>query len=103
MPRILLRLLRPQEDAGVAAIEFAIYALVFLMIVAATVDIGLLMFTGAQLDAAVSAGAEYAVTGNNPALVASNPSGLTTSISNIVNNVDRDRLGDQHRQCQQRQ
>ena len=86
MPRALLQLLRPQEDAGVAAIEFAIYALVFLMIVAATVDIGLLMFTGAQLDAAVSAGAEYAVS-TMPALVTSTPSTLNTSISNIVNNA----------------
>ena len=85
MLRALLQLLRPQEDAGVAAIEFAIYALAFLMIVAATVDIGLLMFTGAQLDAAVSAGAEYAV--NNAALVTSNPSGLNTNIANIVNNM----------------
>jgi Flp pilus assembly protein TadG len=85
MPRALLQLRRPQEDAGVAAIEFAIYALAFLMIVAATVDIALLMFTGAQLDAAVSAGAEYAV--NNAALVTSNPSGLNTNIANIVNNV----------------
>jgi Flp pilus assembly protein TadG len=85
MLRALLQLLRPQEDVGVAAIEFAIYALAFLMIVAATVDIGLLIFTGAQLDAAVSAGAEYAV--NNAALVTSNPSGLNTNISNIVNNT----------------
>ena len=50
-----------RESAGVAAIEFAIYALVFMMILAATVDIGLLLFTTAELDAAVSAGAEYAV------------------------------------------
>ncbi len=85
MPGALLRLLRPQENAGVAAIEFAIYGMVFLMIVAATVDIGLLIFTGSQLDAAVSAGAEYAV--NYGALVASNPSGLNTSISGIVNNA----------------
>ena len=56
----LLQVLKPQENAGVAAIEFAIYALVFLMIVAATVDIGPLIFTASQLDAAVSAGAQYA-------------------------------------------
>ena len=60
-----------RESAGVAAIEFAIYALVFMMIVAATVDIGLLLFTTSELDAAVSAGAEYAV--NNAALVAATP------------------------------
>jgi Flp pilus assembly protein TadG len=76
----------PQANAGVAAIEFAIYATVFLMIVAATVDIGMLLFTSSELDAAVSAGAQYAV--NNAAMVASNPSGLNTNISGIVDNVN---------------
>lgn len=80
-----LRLL-PRENAGVAAIEFAIYGMVFLMIVAGTVDIGMLLFTQAELDAAVSAGAEYAA--NSAALVATNPSGLGANISNIVNNAN---------------
>jgi Flp pilus assembly protein TadG len=80
------RLFTAQENAGVAAIEFAITGMVFLMIVAATVDIGLLLFTQSELDAAVSAGAEYAA--NSAAVVASNPSGLSTSISHIVNNVN---------------
>lgn len=75
-----------RENAGVAAIEFAIYGTVFLLIVAGTVDIGMLLFTQSELDAAVSAGAEYAV--NNAALVGSNPSGLNTDISNIVNNAN---------------
>jgi Flp pilus assembly protein TadG len=74
------------DDAGVAAVEFAIYGMVFLMIVAATVDIGLLLFTSSELDAAVSAGAQYAV--NNAALVGSNPSGLNSSIANIVANAN---------------
>lgn len=86
--RPALALLTPQENDGVAAIEFAIHALVFLTIVAATVDIGLLIFTGSQLDAAVSAGAEYAV---NEATALTNgtitPSTLNTNISNIVNNA----------------
>ncbi|MGH7045783.1 MAG: TadE/TadG family type IV pilus assembly protein [Stellaceae bacterium] len=69
-----------------AALEFAIYGMVLLMILAGTVDIGLLLFTNSQLDAAVSAGAEYAV--NNTPLVASNPSGLNTYISNIVSNTN---------------
>ncbi len=56
------------------------------MIVAATVDIGLLLFTQSELDAAVSAGAEYAA--NSAAVVASNPSALSTSISHIVNNAN---------------
>ena len=75
-----------REEAGVAAIEFAIFATVFLMIVAATVDIGLVLFTQSELDAAVSAGAEYAA--NSAALVASNPSGLATNIANIVDNAN---------------
>ncbi len=83
--RSAFAVLRAGQNDGVAAIEFAIYATVFLMIVAATVDIGLLIFTGSQLDAAVSAGAEYAV--NNAAMVASDPSSLNTNISNIVNNA----------------
>ena len=49
-------------------------------------NIGLLLFTQSELDAAVSAGAEYAA--NSAAVVASNPSGLSTSISHIVNNVN---------------
>jgi Flp pilus assembly protein TadG len=81
-----LQILRATENSGVAAIEFAIYALVFVTILAATVDIGLLLFTTAQLDAAVGAGAEYAI--NNAALVATNPSGLNTNISNIVDNAN---------------
>ncbi|HEY3908748.1 MAG TPA: TadE/TadG family type IV pilus assembly protein [Stellaceae bacterium] len=80
------RLLTARENAGVAAIEFAIYGMVFLMIVAATVDLGLLLFTQSELDAAVSAGAEYAA--NSAALVASNPSGLGTNISDIVDNAN---------------
>jgi Flp pilus assembly protein TadG len=75
-----------RENDGVAAVEFAIYGAVFLTIVAATVDIGLLLFTQSELDAAVTAGAEYAA--NSAALVASNPSGLNTSISHIVKNAN---------------
>ncbi len=75
-----------RDDAGVAAIEFAVYATVFLMITAATVDIGLLLFTQSELDAAVSAGAQYAA--NSTAMVASNPSGLNANISNIVDNAN---------------
>ena len=69
-----------------AAVEFAIFALVFLMIVAAVVDIGLLLFTKSELDAAVSAGAEYAA--NSAKLVGTDPSGLNTNISDIVNNAN---------------
>jgi len=80
------RLFTTQENKGVAAVEFAIYGTVFLMIVAATVDIGLLLFTQSELDASVSAGAQYAA--NSAALVATNPSGLNTNISDIVSNAN---------------
>ena len=75
-----------RDETGVAAIEFAIYATVFLMITAATVDIGLLLFTQSELDAAVSAGAQYAA--NSSAMIASNPSGLNTNVLTIVNNAN---------------
>lgn len=75
-----------RENRGVAAIEFAIYALGFLMIVAATVDVGMLLFTASELDAAVAAGAQYAV--NNAPLVATDPATLGTDISAIVNNAN---------------
>lgn len=84
--RCLARVLAPRENAGVAAVEFALYATVFLVILAATVDIGMLLFTQSELDAAVSAGAEYAA--NSAALVASNPDGLSSNISDIVNNAN---------------
>jgi Flp pilus assembly protein TadG len=80
------RLFKAREDDGVAAIEFAIYGSVFLMIVAAVVDIGVLLFTQSELDAAVSAGAEYAA--SSAALVATDPSGLNTHISGIVQNAN---------------
>lgn len=84
--RRVIRLLAAREERGVAAIEFAIYALGFLMIVAATVDIGLLLFTASELDAAVAAGAQYAV--GNAALVGSDPATLGSNISAIVNNAN---------------
>jgi TadE-like protein len=73
-------------DAGVVAIEFALFAIVFLIILAGTVDVGLLMYTASQLDAAVSAGAQYAE--DNAAEVASNPSGLSTSITSLVDGLN---------------
>jgi Flp pilus assembly protein TadG len=81
-----LRVLRTRENAGVAAVEFALYATVFLMTFAATVDIGMALFAQSELDAAVSAGAEYAA--NSANLVASNPDGLNTNIADIVDNAN---------------
>jgi Flp pilus assembly protein TadG len=74
------------EDAGVAAVEFAICGTIFLTAVAGTVDIGLLLYTEFQLDTAVNAGAQYAI--NNAAMVGSGPSTLNTEISNLVDNLN---------------
>ena len=80
------RIFTARQNAGVASIEFAIHATVFLMITAATVDIGLLLFTNSELDAAVSAGAQYAA--DNAAMVASDPGGLSAKIGGIVDNAN---------------
>lgn len=78
--------LRRLGNEGVVAIEFAIFATIFLIILAGTVDVGILMYTASQLDAAVSAGAQYAE--DNAALVASNPSGLSGSIATLVESLN---------------
>jgi len=73
------------ERNGVAAIEFALYATIFLVVLAGTVDIGNLIFAEFQLDNAVEAGAEYALV-NNAAATSSGGVTLANSISSIVNN-----------------
>jgi Flp pilus assembly protein TadG len=71
-----------RANEGVAAIEFALLATLFLIILAGTVNLGLLLYTASQLDAAVSAGAQYAE--NNHA----NLSGLQSTITTLVDNVN---------------
>ena len=78
--------LAPAENAGIAAVEFAICSTILLTILAGTIDIGLMLYTDFQLDAAVSAGAQYAV--NNAAMVGSSPSTLNSNVSSIVNNIN---------------
>jgi Flp pilus assembly protein TadG len=75
------RVLAPGQKAGVAAVEFAICATIFLTAVAGTVDIGLLLFTEFQLDTAVNAGAQYGI--NNAAMV----SGSSTTSTNLGNEI----------------
>jgi len=81
-----LRVTALRENAGVAAVEFAILATVFLTLLAGTIDIGLMLYTEFQLDTAVDAGAQYAL--NNAAMVGSNPTSLSTNIASIVNNLN---------------
>ena len=95
--KLVLRPLAARENEGVAAVEFALCATVFLTILAGTVDIGLLLYTTSKLDAAVSAGAQYAE--NNASLVSSNPTGLSQRY--FERRRRRQWLGDQHGQRQQ--
>ncbi|MBV8506990.1 MAG: pilus assembly protein [Alphaproteobacteria bacterium] len=72
--------------SGTAAVEFAIFVPLFMILVAGTVDFGYLIYSGSALSAAVSAGSQY--TANNGAMVATDPSGLATAISSVVNNAN---------------
>lgn len=82
--RRIARVLR--ESSGVAAVEFALLSTVFLILVAGVVDVGRYIYTMSELDAAVSAGAQYAE--NGAARVASDPSGLSSDIGNVVDNTN---------------
>ena len=81
----LLRALPFRDRRGVAAVEFALYSIVFLTILAGTVDIGNQIFSAYQLDATVSAGAQYAVV-NAASVGSSGGATLASSISAVVNN-----------------
>ena len=75
------------ENAGVAAVEFAIYGTLILTIFAGTMDIGLLMFVEFQIDSAVSAGAQYAAI-NAASVNSASGASLATAISNVVANAN---------------
>jgi len=79
-PRSLLA-----DDRGIAAIEFAIIAPLFCLLFVAAIDIGSAVYTRFKLDAAVSAGANYALI--NAANVSStNGATLGSNIAAIVEN-----------------
>jgi hypothetical protein len=61
--------------------------MVFLVILAGTVDVGLLIYTEEQVDAAVIAGAQYAVV-NAADVSSANGSTLATTIAGVVTNVN---------------
>jgi Flp pilus assembly protein TadG len=83
----ILRVLSRQENTGVAAIEFAVYATLFVTVFAATVDLALLMFVEFQMDSAVAAGAEYAAL-NSASVNSTSGASLASSISNVVANAN---------------
>lgn len=71
------------SDAGTAAVEFAMLSPVFLLLVAATVDIGGALYTKFRVDAAVSAGANYALVQNANVSSTGAPD-LSTKIANLL-------------------
>jgi Flp pilus assembly protein TadG len=87
MLRLVIRVLSRAEDTGVAAVEFAIYGTVFLLIFAGTADLGLLMFTEFRMDSAVAAGAQYAAI-NAASVNSTSGASLASSISSVVANTN---------------
>ena len=75
------------ENSGVTAIEFALVAMMFLIIVAGTVDLGMLIYTEEEIDAAVAAGAEYAEA-NAANVNSTSGSNLATAIASVVANAN---------------
>jgi Flp pilus assembly protein TadG len=80
------RILRAKQDAGTAAVEFALLASLFMIIVAGIAEFGYWIYAASELTAAVSAGSQYAA--NNGAMVATDPSGLAAAVSAVVNNAN---------------
>jgi Flp pilus assembly protein TadG len=85
-PRSLFRALASDTD-GIAAIEFAIFAAVFLILLAGTIDVGNLLFTEFELNSAVSAGAQVAAI-NGASVNATQGANLAASIATAVADVN---------------
>ncbi len=75
----------PGEREGLAAVEFAIFAPVFLVVLGGIVDVGNLLLTQFQLDSTVAAGAEFAIV-NNANVGSTNGATLASQIATIVAN-----------------
>jgi Flp pilus assembly protein TadG len=75
-----------RENAGAAAVEFALFLPFFVLIVAGTFELWYLIYTGSQLAAAVNAGALYAA--NNATQVTVSPTTLQSNIEGVVANAN---------------
>jgi Flp pilus assembly protein TadG len=75
------------ENSGVAAIEFALVAMAFLVIVGGTLDLGMQIYVQEELGAALAAGAEYAAV-NATDVGSTNGATLATAVANVVANVN---------------
>ena len=75
------------DTGGVAAVEFAIFAIVFLTLLAGTIDVGNVLFTEFELDSAVSAGAQAAAV-NTAQVNSTQGATLANSIATTVANAN---------------
>jgi Flp pilus assembly protein TadG len=75
------------DTGGVAAVEFAIFAIVFLTLLAGTIDVGNVLFTEFELDSAVAAGAQAAAV-NTAEVNATQGASLASSIAATVANAN---------------
>lgn len=72
-----------RDQRGMAAVEFALLTPVFCLLIAGVIDLGGALYTRFKLDAAVSAGTNYAQL-NAINVTATNGQTLATSIATIV-------------------
>jgi Flp pilus assembly protein TadG len=80
------RILTAGENAGAAAVEFALFLPFFVLIIAGTFDLWYLIYSASQLTSAVSAGALYAA--NNATLASTSAANLQSNIQSIVGNAN---------------
>ncbi len=78
-----IHLIRRQE--GASAVEFGLIAPIFLLMLVATIDLGLALFTQFQLNGAVSAAANYAIL-NASSVNSTSGSGLALNLAKIISN-----------------
>jgi Flp pilus assembly protein TadG len=77
------RLLIGRLDAGIAAVEFGLLAPLFLIVLAGAIDIGAALYTQIRLEAAIAAGANYALV-HASAVNLTDAASLASNITTIV-------------------
>lgn len=78
-------MLARRANQGAAAVEIALYSVVFLPLLGNTIDVGMLIYTHFQLDAVVAAAAQYAMI-NAANVNSSNGASLASSVAALVAN-----------------
>lgn len=83
----LSRIFSAVECSGIAAVEFALIAPIFVLILAGTIDLGIQIYLEAKIGAAVAAGAEYAAV-NASSVNSANGASLASAIANVAANAN---------------